>query len=89
MDSSVLSSFLSVSIGVSEISIWRILDGACERSGRWDDRGDLRTLDVKAAEEGRPEELGLELGNDASGRDDGVEVGVLLGGLAVDSPGGR
>ena len=50
---------------------------------------DTRTLDMKATKEGRPEELGLELGNDASGRDDGVEVGVLLGGLAVDSPGGR
>ena len=45
--------------------------------------GEALTLDVEAAEERRPEKLGLELGDDATGRDDGVEVRVFLCRLAV------
>ena len=47
---------------------------------------DTRTLDVKATKEGRPEELGLELGDNGSRGDDGVEVGVLFARLSVDGP---
>ena len=52
------------------------------------DRDDRLTLDVEAVKERGPEELGLELGDDAARGDNGVEICVLLARLAVDSPAG-
>lgn len=48
--------------------------------------GEALTLDVEAAEERRPEKLGLELGDDATGRDDGVEVRIFLASFAINGP---